>query len=675
MATDRNFLDSIKDKGIRTVETLQRRFGIDFKDNRTWPQTRPPDSKLKLLNPNHRTKGFLPPSQIPVNDIKSLRISASKKVESGEEVIEDIELKGVEGLNVEGINYKYKDWRGHLLDPQINEYSLNSNNQDSPETSSTRSKFDATNSIPKSEDSLNTSPYSISDIYKIFGDTTNYFRHGLQIIDNINTPLKNDLSNVSSKNDSSFISQTTPYEQNDPVMFGFDIIIDDVTSPLLNGSVLDFLRNYNNVSEISSRIPVYEDFKQQFIKFFKTKSTVSINPETTTISKMREASTPEAPSRENFFQDMNKKAYMNYYLKKVAGLEKLIEQNIPSTKKFLVEYNKDIISLSFSEDVTLSVGTMAHLYKLLYWSKPNGKGIVPENLLRFNCDIIVSEVRNYKRVIKSLDKIDSENQDSDKYVEKIKIIKDNVSRYVYSLRECQFYFNTLPHGPDVDMGVTNMSAYPEGGYTIQFDYKYSTVKLERFVPKLDGSGEGQYVGYDGGAMWRIGTPGARESRQISDNDPSIDTSKFFTKGENKFNQNGVNIPFVLEIPKISSLDRDSPVNFETNEQTSFFTRFKESQIQKAKIAGKRVLNNTIASVQRELQTAVNIRVALLNKTLNRIIESQVDISRVSPPRNIYTDSNLKSKGKIFYDVRGELLNFLGSSFGTQIPGSNQTIVT
>jgi hypothetical protein len=59
---------------------------------------------------------------------------------------------------------------------------------------------------------------------------------------------------------------------------------------------------------------------------------------------------------------------MNYYLKKVAGLKNLSESNTGDTKKYLVDYRKDLITLDFNEDVTLSIGYW-HLYKLLYWSK------------------------------------------------------------------------------------------------------------------------------------------------------------------------------------------------------------------------------------------------------------------------------------------------------------------
>ena len=613
MAEDKNLLDKLKDKGKATVEGLKRQYGIGQTSN-PWPQTMysPITGEGGLnLYPKHKTRGFLPPVSIPSN------------LQGGEFKIGQ---------------YSFRDWRGYnIIDNQA------------PVLIDTKDKFDKSVSIPKSSNELTDSPYSTVDMYSIFGDnSTDYFRHGLHVIDNL-TPIENPESGQSNLRLDTFSG--TPFEQNDPVIFGFEIIIDDITSPLLNGSVLDFLRNYNNVTEISSRIPVYEDFKQQFIKFFKTKSTVSINAESTTISKMRPPSTPEAPTRDSFFQDMNKKAYMNNYLKKVAGLDKLIEQNTPSAKNFLVDYNKDVITLSFSEDVTLSMGTLAHLYKLLYWSKPNGKGIVPENLLRFNCDIVVSEVRNYKRVIKAV----GDNN--------IQVIKDNVSRYVYSLRECQFYFNTLPHGADIDMGGTP-TAFGEGAYTIQFDYKYSTVKLERFVPKLDGSGTGEYVGYDGGAIWRIGSPGARESRQ----DPSIDTSKFFTKGENKFNQNGVSSPFVVNIPNNQLFKRVfEQENQQGEENLTGFEKFKKASKAKAKQLGNLLIDTAIQSATRELQFVVNSRVALLNKSLNKILNSN-NIKGVRPPTNIYTDDALTPGGRIFYDVRGQLFNFAGDTLGGILGG-------
>jgi len=594
MAEDKNLLDKIKDKANATAEALKNQYGLSSVVGSAWPQTQY-ISGLELIYPKYKTRGWLPPTSIPVENPQTIG------------------------------QYTFTDWRGVKL--KLEEENI----QDK------KDKFDESLSIPKSKSDLQSTPYSTRDNYLIFGDnSTDYFRHGLQIIDNLN-PVSDDGSVGNLRLDT---FKSTPFENNDPVIFGFEVIIDDISSPLLNGSINDFLNNYSNISEVAARIPVYEDFKQQIIKFFKTKATVRIDEAQTNISKMRDASYPEADSDKNIFQS-GKKAYMNYYLKKVSGLEKLIESNTPSAKKYLADYNKDVVSLTFTEDVSLSLGTLAHLYKLLYWSKPNGKGIIPENLLRFNCDIIVSEVRNFKRVRKAIES------------NSIEIIKDNVSRYIYSLRECQFYFNQMPHDNDVDLGGIK----PYDGYTMQFDYKYSTVNFERFVPTSNGFG--QYVGYNGGAIWKIGNSKERAGGKVKA------SPEFITKGSNQLNQTGVSSPFVLSAPEDNLFKTTYPENNDEQstieEDVSGFQKFKQNSKTKAKQLKGRLEDQAIKSAQRELQFAVNTRVALLNRTLNKVLNS-AGVTGIRPPKNIYTDK-IGGAGRIFYDVRGELFNFLGDSLG------------
>jgi hypothetical protein len=599
MAEDKNLLDKIKDKANATAEALKNQYGLSSVGGSAWPQTQY-ISGLELIYPKYKTRGWLPPTSIPVENPQTIG------------------------------QYTFTDWRGVKL--KLEEENI----QDK------KDKFDESLLIPKSKSDLQNTPYSTRDNYLIFGDnSTDYFRHGLQIIDNLN-PVSDDGSAGNLRLDT---FKSTPFENNDPVIFGFEVIIDDISSPLLNGSINDFLNNYSNISEVAARIPVYEDFKQQIIKFFKTKATVRIDEAQTNISKMRDASYPEADSDKNIFQS-GKKAYMNYYLKKVAGLEKLIESNTPSAKKYLADYNKDVVSLTFTEDVSLSLGTLAHLYKLLYWSKPNGKGIIPENLLRFNCDIIVSEVRNFKRVRKAIES------------NSIEIIKDNVSRYIYSLRECQFYFNQMPHDNDVDLG--GIKTYD--GYTMQFDYKYSTVNFERFVPTSNGFG--QYVGYNGGAIWKIGNSKERTGGKVNA------SPAFITKGNNQLNQTGVSSPFVLSVPEDNLFKTTYPENNDEQstieEDVSGFQKFKQNSKTKAKQLKGRLEDQAIKSAQRELQFAVNTRVALLNRTLNKVLNS-AGVTGIRPPKNIYTDK-IGAAGRIFYDVRGELFNFLGDSLGGAVGG-------
>lgn len=613
MAEDKNLLDKIKDKAKATAEGLKQQYGLGG-DGIDWPQTKyEPVTGGGGLNlyPNHKTRGFLPP----------------------------VNLKPVLDSETKFGQYTYKDWRGHMLTPGSTVLT-------------TKDKFEEGINIPKPEGDLVDSPYSTRDTYLIFGDnSTDYFKHGMHVIDRL-TPIENPENGSSTLRLSNFVS--TPFENNDPIVYGFEIIMDDISSPLLNGSISDFLRNYSNVSEIAARVQVYEEFKQQFIKFFKTKATVRINDSVTSITKMRDGAYPETDSNKNIFQP-GKKAYLNYYIKKIDGLEKLVEQNTPKTKKYLTKYNDDIITLSFSEDVSLSVGTLAHLYKLLYWSKANGKGIVPENLLRFNCDIIVSEVRNFNRVRKAAE---SGN---------LEVIKDNVSRYIYSLKECQFYFNTMPHEGSINLG--GIAAYAEGSYPVQFDYKYVTSKLERFMPTSNGFG--QYVGYNNGAIWKIGNKGERDNRGTQSGGVTTDSSvpKFFTVGGNILNQNGVTGPFLLSKPEDNLFKRTFVGESSTNpeEQVDGFEKFKRNAISKAKELKGNLEDVAIRSATRELQTFINTRTAILNKTLNKILSSN-GIVGVRPPRNIYTDQALNAGQRIFYDVRGELINFVGDSIGGALGG-------
>lgn len=585
MIEDNNTFDEIK-QGLASSEDIQS--GIQ-NESSTWPQTRyDPITGENGLNlyPKHKTRGFLP----PVN----LEPILSEESKFGQ--------------------YTYRDWRGNIL-------SLNTSVID------TKDKFEESKNIPKNESELVDYPYSTRDSYLIYNDnSTDYFKHGIHIIDRL-TPIENPINGSSNLRLDNFTS--TPFENNDPIVYGFDIIIDDISSPLLNGSILDFIRNYSGVSEIAARASVYEDFKQQFIKFFKTKATVRINEPEISITKMREASYPEVDNNKDIFQN-GKKSYLNYYLKKIDGLDNLIESNTSNKKKFLTSYNEDIISLSFSEDVTMSVGTLAHLYKLLYWSKPNGKGIIPENLLRFNCDIVISEVRNFNRVRKA-----SETNN-------LEIIKDNVSRYVYSLKECQFYFNQMPHDSSIDMGASStVSAYGEGSYVLQFDYKYVSSKLERFMPTQNGFG--QYVGYDAGAIWRK-----------SGNDGSYTSvPSFLTVGENRFNNNGVNSPFVISKPEDRQFKRMIS-NQEPFESTNLTELERTSKINNSQIK-KESEYEAIASSNPNLKNSINIRKSILDRTLNKVL---------------FKDVLMNSGQRIFFDVRRQLSNFIGYSINNTL---NKTI--
>lgn len=566
-------------------------------------KTAPKDWPQNVIQPGFKTKGILP----------SILLQPT------------IETTG--GLKQEPGGYEYEDWRGQKLKYEGDNIS----------PLKTEDRYNLSRDFPKTQDELKEIPYSMRDIPLIFSDSRmDYFRHGLQTINNL-TPIENPINGNSTLRLDQF--KNTPFENNDPVMYGFEIIIDSVSSPLLNGSIIDFINQYTSINEIAVKKQVYEDFKNQFVKFFRTNGNVRIDATQTTITKT-ETKTPLVDSNANIFWP-GKKSYLGYYIKKIGGLDNLVETNKGDTFKYLSDWKKDFITIDFLEDVSLSVGTLAHLYKLLYWSRPQGKLMIPENLLRFNCEIIISECRNFNRTRKN---IQSGN---------LEILKDNLSRYIYSLRECQFWFDKMPHPNDVSIGGEGPSIYEN--YTMQFDYKYSTAKLERFVPS---GGWGAYVGYNGGSIWKIGNAGARGGTT------SVDSSapKFFTVGSSDIipNENGVNKPYVLNIygdnPTPPEQDTDLSEISGTVDTGPNNTNTSSSSLKKDSEKSGKKLKDSLAkqfTLGEMSKSSASISKTILAKS-GAIKGTMGAISKSLPLQKILGDSTFSKLNSSFADVRGNL---------------------
>ena len=561
---------------------------------------------------------------------------------------------------------------------------------------STEDRFNLSKDFPKVE----SEPYSTRDWHLIFNDTSmDYFKHGLQVIDGKNSQLRSEKNSRETWDGyesgvPSALSQVlgdtngtkgTPYENTDPVMFGFEVIIDLVNSPLLNGSVEDFIASFPYVNEIATRRKVMGDFRQQFLKIFKTKGTFRTGPDVPTAS-IKTSNYANTDSGSKLFSS-GKPAYMSYYLKKIAGLENLIEANGPEKKKSLVEYRKDTLKLTFTEDVSLDMGTLAYLYKLLYWSKPNSENIVPENLLRFNCDIVISEMRHFNRVRKGITNGDLE------------VVKDNLSRYVYTLNECQFWFDQPGHESEVDLG--NPKTFDD--FVVTLDYKYATSKFERWTP--DGAGFGKYVSYNNAAMWKVGNPGARSvigasaSADGFSDEKDISVPRFYTNtGGNTLRQKGVGSAIVMEsynpsfiinedVSKSVGGSSSSALAGGTSKRSGDETEegdamdekkalrkkkrkdsmdaFKERSVK----AGRELGTKLRTTAEREVRAQVNTRLRLLNNTLDKL-RNEAGLGRMREPTNVYKsyENPLGISSGSFFDVQNSLKDFAGDALGGKIGG-------
>ncbi len=477
------------------------------------------------------------------------------------------------------------------------------------------------------------------------------------------------------------ILSTTPYDNEDPLFIGFEIIINAPTSPLFNGELLNFIRKFYSYSEIASRDQIYSDFVLEAFKFFKfsNEDLSGVNPRNLGISP-----NPDGSDIESIFKTRLKPR--RHYVKKIKGLDKLNEANTPSQQSAFVKYKNDLVTLTFYEDTTLEFGTLASLYKLLYWSRLRGKNIIPENLLRFDCTVIVSEVRNFTRVKRAAE------------TGQLLTLKENVSRYVYDLYECQLFFDKLSHGDTV---ANDAISSPEG-VEVSFSYKFSTSRFERY-----NFNENKYKFVDNKQV----IP-QLESSQSSNNatiDPNTGSLNTFRTDELQPLNNGYSGKDVVSSiisSRFESVNSESALpteedtqgtsdinNFKNNEKINIYkNEFEKSILDSSgssigiypsissgtsensiplnqngnllQKAGETLLQNIKKAALNEAQRQLNNQFRLVNNSLDKVRNS-FGIGRMSEPTNVY---NNPPGGQFFFDVKNSLRNFGGDVLGGLLGG-------
>lgn len=472
-------------------------------------------------------------------------------------------------------------------------------------------------------------------------------------------------------------------DNEDPTMFGYDIKIKFPSSPLFNGSIISFINQFNeNSQEIESRRDIWITFCNQFFKFFKldykkelenytlerydknfpdkipdqSEDQKSTSLQTGDYSAPRavspETSNPTNPktlsevSVSGSYKNRDISGVKTYYLKKISGLENLVEKNISSNSesiKSMVDYGKDIIKLSLYEDVSINTGYLSMLYKTLTWSKLNGKQIIPENLLRFDVDITISEIRNYNRVFKAA------NSGTD-----LEVYADKLSKYTYTLYDCQFMFNEMSHENEIDMTEKKIN----DGFDISFNYKYSTLSFDKFV--IPGNTQ---------SMFKFSINNAKENVTGADGSVVIDNQIYATRTPE-------NLKKYDQYPNhdISSDDSTDPISsMNDNHKKTLAESYKSKwdnfisseepdlEVAKRNDMTRKLLTTLGNKLQRaaigELNRQISNQAKLLNKTLDNIRNS-IGIGRMSPPTNVYDDPKYN---QLINDTKNAFRDFVGQS--------------
>jgi len=222
----------------------------------------------------------------------------------------------------------------------------------------------------------------------------------------------------------------------DPLFPSFDIILDVTRSPLFivdegtnyKYSLSRFLDNYNNINSIATRQKLHSEFLKTLYTLFNTE----------------------------FNQiDRNK----SYYINSIAGLETL--------NKRMIEFEKDKITITLNEDVSMISSYLSFLYKNLAYSYRDQRHMIPANLLRFNMYIRISDVRNMYFFTGSGSTLSFDK-----------------SYQIYLLRDCTFDFFKSKNFEDSITIAGFETGKPDKPANLLFDIYFKSVEIETNNPLI-----------------------------------------------------------------------------------------------------------------------------------------------------------------------------------------------
>jgi hypothetical protein len=485
-----------------------------------------------------------------------------------------------------------------------------------PSTSEMRNTLDVYKSIAGVDgDYDNYGDISTGDFkYKLSQDQAETVLQSYETATNINS-FDQSKSRIWNYDEGEFISN---HDNEDPVYFGFDIVIDVLNSPLLNGELERFLLGEwsNGLNdEITSRLEIYYEFVRELSKYFRFSTRVNFV-----------GSEPESIFKTDYnLEGLNKNKF--YYVRAITGLDRLSENNTPGKQKAFVDYLTDNLTLDFYEDTTLNMGTLYSLYKMLYWSRLNGKSLCPENLLRFDMRINICELRNFVSVKKGAS--------VEENLSKLEVLKANLSKYEYDVYECQFFFDKATHPDSIDLSNKPVST---DKWTTQISYKYSNMSYLRYNP--------------GKEVYRVITN--EGINVLRDGSVIIPRRDGFVESAGDYKLKDVSPNGSVIGPDDSTLTPGSTLDdFAKNQKSS---------------AASRLLQGLKAAALNEAQRQLNTQFSLVNRTIDEL-RSNLGIGRMSEPTNVYQSQIMDGvSNQFFFDVRNSLRDFGGDTLTNAITG-------
>jgi hypothetical protein len=262
--------------------------------------------------------------------------------------------------------------------------------------------------------------------------------------------------------------------------------------------------------------------------------------------------------------------------------------------------------------------------------------------------------------------------------ERIILFADKISKYTYSLYECQFLFDKMPHGEAVSNAKTDVLE----PFQLDFNYKFSTSKFTKFSGRVtllpDQNGVVNYYYIDtskknmaDGMTFQKGPKKPDIQLNKIDSIPRLPTQAALVQFNPDENPPDPNEEFALSQeefgqtpPPADTFDSQAFENANKNEKIKEDESKKSTDLTKPpsrfQLAANKVFDQIGEGLKRAAINEVNRQIitqaALLNKTIDNIRNS-VGLGRMSEPTNVYTGTNA---------FRNDVLNTLRSALGNSV---------
>jgi hypothetical protein len=402
-----------------------------------------------------------------------------------------------------------------------------------------------------------------------------------------------------------FYESTLDFE--DPTFLTFDIFLyTDRSSALFDTQtpygVYAFLKKNEKISkDFEQRIQILNEFKNRIENIFYT-------------------------SDEFDYLNQNKKTH---YIQSIEGIDKF--------KKPIINYKEDKIKITLVEDVKMTAEYIAELYNNLSYDYKFKRKSIPENCLRFDMGVMISDIRRFK---KTKPKSSNSNQ----------IIEEenkNISREIFILRDCNFNFkNSFNVSTTLTQGGFNTSN-PDTS-NLKFDIYYKSAERALFADLFDQGNQGKNM------------------RLITHNNSNEEANLIYDKGKNNFYinehlKNGVRN--YKNNKGLANMDRETPTE---NENNNLSDKLKKSFTDISKKHINQFKNQALSIVRQKK--------GKLLESFRQQLTDELQIESISPD-NVYDPSfNEISLENFVKGLRGDLYNTITSEISGELSRRGDDII-